>query len=183
MRAFILAAAVVALAACDGSTTTTAGDAQTAGAAGGYTMEIRASGIEQTYLITTPEGRTVGARAAEGASALMDENRAQALIADPPPQGEEMPEVMSMRFPGFSLSISGEEDQGEGENGRVNISMGGEGQNITVRADEGGPGEADDRAWVRITGADEEAVREFINEQEELSAEVKAEMFTALGLQ
>lgn len=184
MRWMIAALALGALAACDGATTSETGaDGQQQAATSGYTMEVRASSVEQTYLIITPDGRTVGARAAEGASALMATGRAQALAANPPPEfGDEMPEVFAMRLPGFSMSVSGSDDQGNGENGRVNLSMGADGQNIVVRADEGGPGDEDDRAYVRITGADEEAVREFIAEQEELSAEVKAEMLTALGL-
>jgi|GEM_PF-2345794 len=183
MRWIIAALALGALAACDGTTSETgaAGDAQTPSTSG-YTMEIRASSAEQTYIIVAPDGRTVGARAAETASAMMDAGRAQALFADPPPEGEEMPEVFAMRLPGFSMSVAGTEDDGDGENGRVNLNIGGDGQNVIVRADEGGPGEEGDRAYVRITGADEDAVREFIDEQEELSAEVKAEMRTALGL-
>lgn len=182
MRIVIAALALGALAACDGPVETAReGETETAATAG-YTMEIRATSAEQSYIIVAPDGRTVGARAADGASALMDENRAQALFADPPPEGEEMPEVMSLRLPGFSMSVSGHDDDGETENGQVNMSIGAGRETVVVRADEGGPGEADDRAYVRITGADEDGVREFIEEQEELSPEVKAEMRAALGL-
>lgn len=182
MRWMIAALALAAVAACDGTTTTTSADGQAS--ASGYTMEIRASSVEQTYIIVAPDGRTVGARAASGASALMNEQRAQAMFADPPPEGEDMPEVFSIRLPGFSMSVAGTEDEGssEHENGRVNLSIGGAGENVIVRADEGGPGEEDDRAYVRITGADEDGVREFISEQEDLSAEVKEQMRAALGL-
>lgn len=153
------------------------------GAAGGYTMEIRASENQQTYLITTPDGRTVGARAADGASALMDSNRAQALAAVPPPQSEEMPEQMSIRLPGFEMRVAGDNNDADGENGQVRISVGGEnGQRVLVDADEGGPGEADDRAYVRITGADADAVRDFIAEQDELSSEVRAQLLAELNL-
>ncbi|MBN8607391.1 MAG: hypothetical protein J0L81_10760 [Caulobacterales bacterium] len=159
-----------------------AGNDQTA-SAGGYTMEIRAGDNQQTYLITTPDGRTVGARAAEGASALMDNTRSQALAAEPPPQGEALPEQVSIRLPGFSLSVAGEDNGAESENGQVRISVGGEGgQQVVVNADEGGPGDADDLAYVRVSGADADAVREFIAEQEELSAEVKAQLIAELQL-
>ncbi len=152
------------------------------GEAGGYTLEIRASGAEQTYLITAPDGAVVGARAAEGASALMDNQRAQRLVGDPPPQGDQPPEVMSLRLPGFEMNVNAEEDDAQGDRGRVAIRLGGEGRNIVVNADEGGPGEADDRAYVRITGADERTVREFIEEADELSLEVRAAMLSELGL-
>jgi len=176
----IAAALAFGAAACDA---TTDGTGQTQPAADTYTMEIRASELEQSYIIIAPDGRTVGARAAGGASALMADDRAQALAGAPPPEGEDLPEVMSLRLPGFQMSVSGtDEEGGDSENGRVNLSMGADGQQITVHADEGGPGEADDRAYVRITGADAQAVREFIDEAEELSPEVKTEMRTALGL-
>ncbi len=105
-------AALVALgfvAACDGSNVEVNG--VDVAEAGGYTAEIRASELEQTYLIMTPDGRTVGARAAEGASALMDGERAQSLAAEAPPRSsEEVPEVFSMRVPGFEMSVAGNED-------------------------------------------------------------------------
>lgn len=146
-------------------------------------MEVRAGETEQTFLVIAPDGRTVGARAAEGASALMDSDRARSLASSPPPQGEETPEVMALRLPGFEMTIGGSENAAEGENERVNIAIGGpDGQRVEVRADEGGPGEADDRAYVRITGADEEAVREFIAEADQLSPSVRAQMLVELGL-
>jgi hypothetical protein len=150
--------------------------------AGGYTLEVRASQVEQTYLVTAPDGRVVAARAAQGASALMEGERARALAADPPPQGEAPPEVLSLRAPGFELNINAEKDGADGESGRVAISLGGRGQTVIVNAEKGGPGEADDRAYVRITGASEDTVRAFIRDAEELSPDVKARMLAELGL-
>jgi hypothetical protein len=177
---WLIAALALALAACDGSVTTGGGGEQAA--ASGYTIEIRATEAEQTYLVTAPDGRTVGARAAEGASALMDATRVRALVSEPAPAGEEIPEVMALRVPGFEMSIGGTEDDANGGRGRVALSIDGGAQNIEVNADEGGPGEADDRAYVRITGADEEAVRDFIAKADELSPAVQAQMLAELGL-
>lgn len=184
MRAIVLAFAVCALPACDGAATSTDGDlAGGPGAeAGGYTLEVRASELEQTYLVIGPDGRTVGARAAEGASALMESERAMALAASAPPQGEAPPEVLSLRVPGFELSIGGTEENANGDEGSVAISMGADGQRIQINANEGGPGDADNRALVRITGADEAAVRDFIAEQDELSPSVQAQMLAELGI-
>lgn len=177
---WVIAALALGLAACGGSTTAPNADGETA-AAEGYTLEIRAMESVQTYLVTAPDGRIVGGRAASGVSALLDTDRAQSLAAEPPPAGEPQPEVVAMRWPGFELSVSGDGEDANGENGSVNISIGGE-QKVEVRANEGGPGDADDTAYVRITGADEAAARDFINEAEELSSETKTEMLTALGL-
>jgi hypothetical protein len=146
-----------------------------------YTLEVRATEGEQTYLVIAPDGRVVGARAAEGASALMNGDRARELAGDPPPQGETPPEVMSLRFPGVDLQINAEGDEAK-ENGRANVSINAGDHSVVVNADEGGPGEADDRAYVRITGADEDAVRGFINDAEELSPQVKTEMLAELGI-
>jgi len=180
MRWLAALAALGLVAACDASEVEVNG--VEVGEPGGYTIEIRASDLEQTYLILTPDGRTVGARSAEGASALMDGTRAQALAAEAPLRNdEEVPEVFSMRVPGFEMSVGGNEDDASGDNGQVRMNIGGGRQNITVHADEGGPGEADDRAYVRITGMDEEAVREFIAEADELSPAVQAQMLTELG--
>jgi hypothetical protein len=175
---WVIAVLALGLAACDGSTSVGDGAAATSD---GYTLEIRASEATQSYVVITPDGRTVGARAADGASALMDAARAQALVAEPPPEGEALPEVMSIRLPGFEMAVSGTDENPDGENGSVNIRVGGE-QNVVVRANEGGPGEADDTAYVRITGADEEAARDFVNDAEELSPEVKTQMLAELGL-
>lgn len=178
---WVIAALAIGLAACsEGASTST--DAPDGAQASGYTLEIRATNDVQTYLVTAPDGRIVGSRAASGVSALLDDSRAQALAGEAPPEGEPAPEVMSIRVPGFQMAIGGTEEDGNGENGSVNISVGGQ-QNVVVRANEGGPGDADDTAFVRITGADEASARDFINDAEELSAETKTQMLTALGLQ
>jgi hypothetical protein len=178
MRALIVGVAALA-AACSADVS----EDRSPAAGGGYMLEVRATQGEQTYLVTAPDGRVVAARAAEGASALMDADRALAFAGDPPPQGEVPPEVMSMRVPGFEMKINADEENAAGDNGRVAMSIGGSGgTNIVVNANEGGPGEADDHAQVRITGADEEAVRDFIQDAEELSPEVKAQMLAELGI-
>jgi hypothetical protein len=176
---WVIAALALGLAACDGTTTVTTDGASSS--AGGYTLEIRATEAVQSYLVTTPDGRTVGARAADGASALMDSSRALALAGEPPPEGADVPEIMSLRLPGFAMSIGGTEDDANGDNGSVSLSMGGQ-QNIIVRASENGPGDADDVAFVRITGADEETARDFITDADELSPAVQAQMLAELGL-
>jgi hypothetical protein len=180
MRWVIAALALGAVAACDGATSTATNNG-TPATTDGYTMEIRATEASQDYVVVAPDGRIVGARAADGASALMDVARAQSLVAEPPPEGADAPEVFSMRLPGFEMAVSGAEENADGDNGAVNLSIGGE-QNVIVRANEGGPGDADDTAFVRITGADEESARDFINDAEELSPEVKTQMLAELGL-
>ena len=186
MRWMIVALALGA-AACDGAVTTS--DGKQGAAPQGYTMEVRANANQQTYLISAPDGRIVGAQSAEEASALMDTSRARTLMAEPPPRMEDVPNVMSLRLPGFDMSIGGEDngengDSKDDDHGQVHLSIGSvHGQHVEVRADEGGPGDEDDRAFVRITGANEEAVRDFLDDAEDLSPEVKRQMLAGLGLQ
>ena len=182
MRWVIAALALVGVAACgEGMATVDARDGHH-----GYTLEVRALEGAQTYLVTAPDGKVVAARAAEGASAVMDTARAQALLNDPPPvsDDDDVPQRVAIQLPGFDLRVAADDDtdgDGDGDHGRVNLSIGGQ-QQVVVHADEGGPGDADDRAFVRITGADKDSARDFINDAEELSAEVKTQMLTELGL-
>jgi hypothetical protein len=174
---FLFAALALGAAACSGDIGL--GDAAPGE---GYTLEVRASSGEQTYMVTGPDGRMVAARAADGASALMDASAVRTLAATPVPEST-APEVMSMRLPGFEMKIGAEGEDANG-NGSVDLSIGGaDGQRIQVNADEGGVGEDDDRAHVLITGADQDAVRDFIRDAEELSPEVKSQMLAALGLE
>lgn len=178
MRA-LLAALALALAACDGAATDST---ESEAAAPGYTLEIRASGEAHAFLITAPDGRVVGARAAEGASALMDQDTLRKFSAAAPAGEQADPgrEVVSLRLPGVSLSVSGGEGGG-GESGRVSINA--DGHSVEVNANEGGPGESDDVANVRISGVDEAEVRDFIAKADELSPAVQAQMLAALGLE
>lgn len=184
MRWVIVALALGAIAACDGSVQSSDGKTadESHAASGGYTMEIRATGAEQSYVVIAPDGRTVGARAAEGNSLLMDATRAQALASEAPPEDDDnVTDVVSVRLPGFQMRVGGNSEDPNGDNGSVQMSIGGQ-QNVEIHANEGGPGDADDRAFVRITGADEDAARDFINDAEELSPAVKQQMLAELGL-
>lgn len=177
MRALIIGLALFA-AACDGTVIV---DGDNDGEGGGYRLEVRASEGEQTYAVTAPDGRVVAARAAGGASALLDRDGLRALAAAAPIETS-APEVMSLRLPGFEMSINARDDDASGDSGAVALSIGAEGQRIEVNAYEGGPGDADDRAHVLITGADEAAVRDFIRAADTLSPAVQAQMLAELGL-
>lgn len=149
------------------------------GPAGGYTLEVRASQGEQIFLVTSPDGRAVAARAADGASALMD---AAALGALPAMSDEDMREVVSLRLPGVDLSVSGSPDnKGQEGSGRVSVNVGG--RSVEVNASEGAPGETDDNAHVLIRGVDEAEAREFIAKADQLSPAVQAQMLAGLGLE
>jgi hypothetical protein len=51
-----------------------------------------------------------------------------------------------------------------------------------VDADHGGPGHADDRAQVTLSGMSAHDARHFIMEQDDLSSQVQSQMIAALGL-
>lgn len=182
MRVLLLLAlaAPLILAACDGSysATDTASDVQEP--PGGYTLEVRAVEGVQTYVVIAPDGRRTGSRAAEGASALLDTDAIQGLGEMEPLRAETNPEVFSMRFPGVDISVAADESGPNSESATVRVNAGG--RSVHVDAEDGGPGENDDRANVRITGATDSDARDFINDAENVSAEVKQQMLTALGL-
>ncbi|MEZ6023652.1 MAG: hypothetical protein R3C16_09655 [Hyphomonadaceae bacterium] len=123
----------------------------------------------------------MGGRAADGASALMDVPAlVQALAATPAsdaPRGE-----VSMRMPGFSLDVDSDDGEADG-GGRVAINIGAGGRSVQVNADDGGPGNGDDRAFIRLTGLDADDVRQLITEADELSPSVQAQMLAELGLE
>lgn len=181
MRSFLLAFALLAAACTD--VATERGAQRADAAADGYAVEIRANPAEQVYLVTAPDGRTVGARAAGGASALMDGEAIRSLSAPPDFAQDEREETVSLRMPGFELSVRGDPDAaGKGdEGGRVSINVGGE--RFVIDADEGAPGEEDDRANVRISGMSETEVREFIAKADQLSPSVQAQLLAELGLE
>lgn len=181
MRLVLAALAALLAAACVDVKSNADGDL--AGAAGeGYTLEVRAGEAEQVFVVTSPEGRTVAARAADGASALLDDGALHALMAAAPAlDSSAHQEVVSLRMPGINLSVSGDPDgKGEAGSGRVSINVGG--HSVEVNASEGGPGDGDDRAHVRITGVPESEAREFIAKADALSPAVQADMLAALGL-
>lgn len=178
MRLLMLVLALpLVLAACDASYTSGERAADTAG---GYTLEVRAVEGVQTYIVTAPDGRQTAGRAAEGASALLDAEAIQGLGDMQALNTEPQPEVFAMRIPGVDISVSADAENPNSESANVRINAGG--RSVHVDADEGGPGDSDDRANVRITGATEQDARDFINDAEEISAEVKTQMLSAVGL-
>jgi hypothetical protein len=184
---------------------------------GGYSVDIRANGNDQIYVVTAPDGRVTAARAHDGASALLDSQALQQALASMPapasnPRYDD--HQVSIRGPGFSLQASGDDNDAESADGndheaaatpaspakpaadntdghadthtdahsRGHVTMNIGGFGLNVNADEGGPGDADDRAQVRLTGLSAHDARKFITDADELSPQVQAQMLTALGL-
>ena len=174
----LILAAPLILAACDGSYSSS--DA-TQEPAGGYQLEVRAVEGEQTFIVTAPDGRQTASRVAGGASALLDGDAIQGLGVAAPINTEPQPEVFALRFPGVDISVAADEDNPNSESATVHVNAAG--RSVHVDADEGGPGDQDDRANVLITGATEEDARDFINDAEDVSAEVKQQMLAAVGLE
>ena len=198
MRALILCSALLA-AACSV-------DVGKSHHGGGYTVEIRASGADHVFVVTGPDGRAAAARAHEGTSAMLNAHELQqALAAMPAPASAPASgdHGVSISGPGFSLHASGDDDEtatttattatatttasgekpaasDEHDRGNVTMTIGGFGLN--VNADDGGPGEDDDRAQVRLTGLSAHDARKFIIDADDLSPAVQSQMLTALGL-
>ena len=138
--------------------------------------------------------------------------QALAAMPAPPPAAGDGEDAVSIRGPGFSLHASGDDRPEtsprsaapastiatttaatttaasgekpaaaeEHERGNVTMNIGGFG--LDVNADDGGPGDGDDRARVRLTGLSAHDARKFITDADDLSPAVQAQMLTALGL-
>jgi hypothetical protein len=147
----------------------------------GYTIEIRASEAQQIYIVTAPDGQRVAARAAGGASALIDAEDMRALANAAPLADEaELQEQVSLRMPGLDLSVRADPDAVDGDGGgRVSLNLGGQ----AIEVDASGQGEGTERANVRIGGMDEADVRAFITKADGLSPAVQAQMLADLGLE
>lgn len=155
------------------------GDAAEA-TASGYTMEIFAHDEEQIYLVSHDDGRAAAARVLNDQSEAMEPDAARALLGERQGAlGDPGEEVVGMRAPGFRLSIKGDGNEGD-NNESVEIAVNTPGGGITIDARDDG---ANDRARVRITGADEASARDFINDLDGVSPDVKADMLRRLGLE
>ncbi|MGE0045378.1 MAG: hypothetical protein AB7J28_08300 [Hyphomonadaceae bacterium] len=153
-------------------------DASEQGPQEGFTLEIFAHEGEQIYLVRHADGRRAAAHVVNGQSSIMDGGEAQTRLidsaADINPPGDE---DLSIRAPGFSLSVASDETGGTSDRARIEIQAGG--QSVLVDAQ----GEHDrGSAVVRIAGADADTARNFIEEADGLSAQTRAEMLRALAL-
>lgn len=180
MRAWIGAAAAL-LGACSVEVDSERAEGGGEAAPGGYSMQIVASEQGQIYLVTGPSEQLAAARVDNGVSTLMDAAEARLAVGEARAAAADLgpaPEVISIRAPGFEMTINAEEDQG-GEDGRAQVSISTGGREVSVDAsgeDQTG------QAVVRITGASESDARDFIDGAEELSADTKQQMRAALGL-
>jgi len=175
MRIVLAALAGLALAACEEATHEGAG-----ADVSGYVLEVRTNGDDQLFVVTAPDGRVAGGRAADGASMFVDGARAQTLLQRASDNdARDLQRVMGLQLPGFDLAISGD-PSGAGDTAKIDLNVGG--RRIEIDAQDS-RGEGGGRAVVRITGADEAAARDFIREAEGLSGDVRARMLSELGLQ
>ena len=165
--------AAVALGACEpGSVGGGAGSVP----GGDYTLEVFSHQGDQIYVVSRANGKETAARVHAGESAIFDASEAHGLIAQRPLDAPAEPDV-AVRAPGFALSVADDDAVGN-DNARVEINIGG--KSVLIDAANAG---AQRRALVRITGADADAARNFVTEARGLSADTKADMLKAVGLQ
>lgn len=180
MRAWIVGAAAL-LCACSVDVESERAEAEGEATPGGYSMQIVASEQGQIYLVTGPNEQMAAARVDHGASTLMDSAEARLAVGEARAAAADLgppPEVISIRAPGFEMTINADEDEA-GEEGRAQVSISTGGREVSV--DASGEDQAG-QAVVRITGASASDARDFIDGAEELSAETKQQMRAALGL-
>lgn len=176
---------VAGLAACDkpsvnvqanGSSVQINGDTP---ADGGYKLEVVGDDARRVVFVTAPDGRTAAAEVKDGKSALVAEADARAFMGEraaqiPAPEGQDK---VSIGVPGFNLQVQGDDKEGKEGAAAVTINAGG----TSVQVNAGGEG-ANEGAAVSVGGVDADAARRFIDEQDGLSAETRAQMKAKLGL-
>jgi hypothetical protein len=176
MAKWMAALAVLALTAC--SISTEPGPPPKPASSEGFTLQIIADENSQVYYVAHADGRAAAARAAGGESTLIDPSEAEAAAeARLGVMGEPSDGPVHIRFPGVSISVA-EQDGTGADRARVAINVAG--HEILVDAQDHGDDKED--AVVRIPGVSAEAARDFIDDAERLSADVKAQMKEALGL-
>jgi hypothetical protein len=185
VRFGLAALALIGLAACSPGTVEVTGDngeKVTVDGSGGYTLQVVGDDAAQVYIVTAPDGRVAAAKsegevstllgAAEAQNAVARQQTAMAAASADGSGGENV----NIQVPGFSLQVSG--DGGNGEAAKVRMQAGG--FDLDVNSADDGTG--NERAAVRIGGVDADSARQFIDDTEGLSAEVKAQMREKLGL-
>ena len=141
-----------------------------------WTMRVLGDDADRVFLVVGPDGKHVGARLKGGASTLLEDAEAMALIGKSSLVSEEPPpEKLSITTPGATIKI-GADEEGNGDRGRVQISAGGVDINVAGDSTGGDSGE------VAIQGVNATAAGKFIDDIEELSPEVKQKMREKLGL-
>jgi hypothetical protein len=175
MRSLVLLGFLAFLAACSVEVN---GEADNP--AGGYQVQVNADDSSHIVLITGPDGARAAARVEGGVSEIMDVNEARlalgearAAVAD---AGAPEDEQVAISLPGFQLSVAADDEGAGADRAQIKINAGG--REVHVNAD----GEESGQAVVQITGASAADVRDFINEDEDLSAETKQQLLAELGL-
>ena len=141
-------------------------------------MQIVGAGNEDAvFLVTGPAGQSAAARVAGGVSTLIGDTEAQGIMAvgQAAMAADAPPEKVAITAPGFSLKVSADDTEAAGR-GRVRINVG----CVSVAVD--GDDTNGDRGVVRIGGVNEAAALKFIEDIDDLSPEVKAQMREKLGL-
>lgn len=161
----------------------------------GASAETAEQGEEIVLIVRGNDGRETAALIEGGASSIIESAAAQALLreavdtverhapsaeekaeaeAAPAKEGAVVRERVRVRLPGLSI----EADKNEGESGRTKVAVGFGPSQVEVQAVDGAEHGV---ALVRLRG-DAKMVRDFLQDQEGLSPEVRTQMLQALGL-
>jgi hypothetical protein len=185
LRLTLAALAALALAACNAAAPGPDSGDKAGAPVSGYTMIVRADQDAQVYLVADEQGRVAAARATkDGASQVLEQREARALLAAPVALADAPANdaKVDLHVPGFSLSVRARDDEHKdddsGDHAQVSLNLAGHGVDVDAIDNGGESG----RANVRITGADEKAVHDFIADADGLSDAVRAEMLDILGL-
>lgn len=199
MKATALLAGLLVLGGCDPAPSEIAKGSDTGRAAPKlgepYSILLAAQDEDVLLLIRSADGHEAAANIPAGAEGkLMDVEQAGLRLAQLAPGPIEGEKDISIKLPAFSLEVEGRERGGaqgvkldEAGDGRVQIKIGSGTSTISIDASEAGENGAKlgiaDQAIIRIDGADEAALRKFLNEQDRLSGKLRVALLSELGLE
>lgn len=180
MRTLIVALAAVALAACTSEVSKAVNEKAAASPDQAWTIQVVGDNEDNVMVVTGPGGKSAAARVTAGASSLLADAEAQGFLAEAQTayEADPPPEKVSIKAPGVSINVAADETAGENSGrGRVRIDVGG----IQVHVD-GDEADGEGRGVFRMTGVNADTAREFIEDADDLSPEVKQQMREKLGL-
>lgn len=153
-----------------------------------YAISVAVDGEDRIIVLGAADGHRAAALingAQEGA--LMDVNLAQARFAKLAPALDAGDPEVAIKLPMFSLQVDRDDKAAgahseEGDTGQVKIQIGAGKQTIAIDARDGARG-GKDQALIRIDGADEQGLRDFLAQQEGVSEKLRVALLSELGLE
>lgn len=193
MKAAALLVGMLMLSGCEPGTPEGTKGTETGGSAAktkeGFAISMAVDGDERIIVLGAANGRRAAAVIhGKQEGSLVDVDLAQERFAKLAPRPSDSAPEVAVKVPMFSLEVDSKEGAAgasgdDGDPGHVKIQIGTGQQSISIDARDGEAGGAGDQALIRINGADEKALRDFLTDQEGVSEKLRIALLSELGLE